>query len=83
MEIKWLINKGGSLFRFQQSAWEKIAAQNNAIRTNYIKGKIDNTQQVTQQVFWLCAVRDETINHIMIECSKLPQITQSRPDNQT
>ena len=40
-----------------------IAAQDNAIRTNHIKARIDKTQQN----------RDETINHIISECSKLAQ----------
>ena len=38
-----------------------IAAQNNAIRTDYIKAKRYNTQN---SKFRLCGVRDETVNHI-------------------
>ncbi len=46
-----------------------IAAQNNARRTNHIKARIDKTQQNSK---WrLCGDRDETINHIISECSKL------------
>ena len=48
-----------------------IAAQNNAIRTNYIKAKIDNTQQNNKCK--LRGERDETVNHIIIDCSKLVQ----------
>ena len=48
-----------------------IAAQDNAIRTNHIKARIDKTQQSSK--FRLCGDRDETINHIISECSKLPQ----------
>ena len=48
-----------------------IAAQNNAIRTNYIKARIDNTQQNSR--CRLCGHRDETINHIIREYSKLAQ----------
>ena len=48
-----------------------IAAQDNAIRTNHIKARIDKTQQNSK--CWLCGDRDETINHIMSECSKLAQ----------
>ena len=48
-----------------------IAAQNNAIRTNHIKTRIDKTQQNTE--CRLCCDRDETINHIISECSKLAQ----------
>ena len=40
-----------------------IAAQNNAIRTNYIKAKIDNAQQISK--CRLCGDRDETINYII------------------
>ena len=48
-----------------------IAAQNNAIRTSHIKERIDKTQQ--NNLCWLCGDRDETINHIINECSKLAQ----------
>ena len=48
-----------------------IAAQNNGIRTNHIKTRIDKTQQNTK--CRLCGGRDETINHIIIKCSKLAQ----------
>ena len=46
-----------------------MAAQNNDIRTNHIKTKIDNTQQNSK--CRLCGGRDETINHIISECNKL------------
>ena len=48
-----------------------IAAQDNAIRTNHIKARIDKMQQNSKCS--LCSDRDETINHIMSECSKLAQ----------
>ena len=48
-----------------------IAAQNNAIRTNHIKARIDKTQQKSKSR--LCGERDKTINHIIRECSKLAQ----------
>ena len=48
-----------------------IAAQNNAIRTNQIKVRIDKTQQNSKCK--LCGDRDETINHIISKCSKLAQ----------
>ena len=48
-----------------------IAAQDSAIRTNHIKARIDNTQQNSK--CRLCGDRDETINHIISECSKLAQ----------
>ena len=45
-----------------------LAAQN---RTNHIKARIDKTQQNSK--CRLCGERDETINHIISECSKLAQ----------
>ena len=47
------------------------AAQNNAIRTNHIKARIDKTQQNSK--CRLSGDREETINHIISECSKLAQ----------
>ena len=48
-----------------------IATRGNAIRTNHIKARIDKTQQNSK--CRLCGDRDETINHIISECSKLAQ----------
>ena len=48
-----------------------IAAQDSALRTNHIKARIDQTQQNSK--CRLCDDRDETINHIISECSKLAQ----------
>ena len=48
-----------------------IAAQNNAVITNHIKARIDKTQQNSK--YRLCGERDETINDIINECSKLVQ----------
>ena len=48
-----------------------IAAQNSAIRTNRMKARIDKTQWNSK--CRLCNDRDETINHIISECSKLAQ----------
>ena len=48
-----------------------MAARDNVIRTNHIKTRIDKTQQNSR--CWLCGDRDETINHIISECSKLAQ----------
>ena len=44
-----------------------IEAQNNAIRTNYIKVKIDSTQKNSK----LCRQKDEMFNHIMSRSDKL------------
>ena len=48
-----------------------IAAQDNAARTNHIKASIDKTQQNSK--CRLCGDWDETISHIISECSKLTQ----------
>ena len=45
------------------------AAQNNVIRTNHIKKRIDKTQLNSK--CRLCSDRDETINHIIKECITL------------
>ena len=44
---------------------------NNAIKTNHIKASIDKTEQNSR--CRLCGDRDETISHIINECSKLAQ----------
>ena len=46
-----------------------IAAQNKAIRNTHIKTRIHKTHQNSK--CRLCSDRDETINHIISECSKL------------
>ena len=54
-----------------------MAAQNNALKTNQIKARIDKTQQNSK--CWLCVyyhianIWDETINHIISESSKFAQ----------
>ena len=48
-----------------------MAAQNNTIRTYHINARIDKTQQNSK--CRLCDDRDETINHLISECSKLAQ----------
>ena len=48
-----------------------LAAQEQAIRTNQIKAKIDKTQEDS-----LCRMykqADETVNHLLSECSKMAQ----------
>ena len=48
-----------------------FAAQEQVIRTNVIKGKIDKSQKQKKCRMWSRA--DETINHIVSECPKLAQ----------
>ena len=65
----WTWVRKGNLKRVTESL--RIKAQDNAIRTNHIKARIDKTPQNCKDR--LCGDRDETINHIISECSKLPQ----------
>ena len=65
----WTWRRKGNLKRETESLL--IAAQDNVIRTNHIKARIDKTQQNSK--CRLCGDRDETINHIISECSKLAQ----------
>ena len=53
-----------------------MAAQNSAIGTNHIKARIDKTLQNSK--CRLCGERDETINHIISECSKSAQEYKAR-----
>ena len=48
-----------------------MVAQNRAITTNHMKARIDKTEK--NRKCKLCGDRDETINHIIRECSKLAQ----------
>ena len=48
-----------------------MAVKNSVIRTNHIEARIDKTQQNSK--CRLCCDRDETINHIISEWSKLAQ----------
>ena len=64
----WTWQRKGNFKRETESLL--IAAEDNAIRTNHTKARIDKTQQNSK--CRLCGDRDETINHIS-ECSKLAQ----------
>ena len=63
----WTWQRKGNLKRETESLL--IEAQDNAIRTNHIKGRIDKTQSNSK--CRLYGHRDETINHIISECRKL------------
>ena len=47
------------------------AAQEQALRTNYTKNKIDNTSE--KPLCRMCGERGETVQHIICECKKLAQ----------
>ena len=68
-EKTWTRQRKGNLKRETKSLLK--AAQNNAIRTHDIKAKINKTQQNSK--CRLCSYRDETINFIINECTKLAQ----------
>ena len=65
----WTCLRKGNFKR--ETEYLLMAAQNSAIRSNHIKARIDKTQQNSK--CRLCSDRDETINHIISECSKLAQ----------
>ena len=67
--ITWTWLRKGNFKRETESLL--IVVQNNAIRTNHIKARIDKTQQNSK--CRLCGDRDETTNHIISESSKLAQ----------
>ena len=48
-----------------------VATQNQSIRTNLIKAKIDKSQKDT--LCRLCKKADESIDHVVSGCSKLAQ----------
>ena len=56
----WTCLRKGNFKRETESLL--IAAQNNTVRTNHIKARIDKTQQK--------ADKGETIDHIISECNK-------------
>ena len=68
-EKTWTWLRKGNLKRETESLL--IAAQDNAIRTNHMKARIDKTQQNSK--CRLCGDRDKTINHIISDCRKLAQ----------
>ena len=63
----WTWLRKGNLKRETESLL--IATPNDAIRTNHMKARIGKTQQNCKCK--LCSDRDETIYHIISECSKL------------
>ena len=67
-EKTWTWLRNGNFKRETESL--QIAAQNDAIRNNYLKVKIVNTQQNSK--CRLCGDRDETFNHIISVRRKLP-----------
>ena len=65
-EMTWVWLRNGNLKRETESLF--IATENNAIRTNYVKAKIDNLQKNSK--CRSCGDWDETFDNIIIEYSK-------------
>ena len=53
-----------------------MAAQEQAIRANLIKAKIDKTKQESK--CRMCGQADESVNHILSECSNMAQTEYKR-----
>ena len=59
-----------SEWRFERETERlKVAAQNQGIRTNLVKAKIDKSQK--DMLCRLCKKADESLNHVVSGCSKL------------
>ena len=71
----WLQN--GDLKRETESFI--VAAQNQGIRPNLVKGRIDKSQG--KSLIRVCRIVDESINHIVSGCSKLAQNEYKRRHN--
>ena len=66
---QWLWLTNGILKRETESFI--MAAQEQALRTNLVKAKIDKSQEDSR--CRLCSKADESINHLLSECSKMTQ----------
>ena len=66
---QWLWQQEGSLKRETETLI--MAAQEQAVRTNLVKAKIDKTQE--DSTCRMCGKAEESINHLLSECSKMAQ----------
>ena len=69
MRLGWVWLQNGDLKRETESLI--VAAQNQSIRTNLVKAKIDKNQKDT--LCRLCKKADESIDHVVSGCNKLAQ----------
>ena len=70
LKKEWAILDLVSEWRFERETERlKVAAQNQGIRTNLVKAKIDKSQKDT--LCRLCKKADESLNHVVSGCSKL------------
>ena len=65
----WAWLQDGDLKRETESL--TVAAQNQSIRTNLVKAKIDKSQR--DSLCRVCRKVDESVDHIVSDCSKLAQ----------
>ena len=68
-EQSWVWLQNGDLKRETETL--TVATQNQSIRTNLVKAKIDESQKGT--LCRLCKKADESIDHVVSGCSKLVQ----------
>ena len=65
----WL--KNGYLLKETEGGWTILAAQDQALRTNWIKSNVDEGNVSSE--CRICRERKETITRIVSECQKLAQ----------
>ena len=68
-ELTWSWLKNGELKK--ETEGTILAAQEQALRTNAIKAKIDHT--ITDSKCRLCKEKEETVDHLISGCSKIAQ----------
>ena len=68
-EKSWVWLQNGTFKRDTESLI--VAAQNQSIRTNLVKAKIEKNQK--DMLCSLCKTADESIDHVVSGCSKLAQ----------
>ena len=68
-DMSWAWLRNGTLKRETESLI--TAAQDQCIRTNYIKARIDKTLE--NSLCRMCGQKEETVMHIICECTKLAQ----------
>ena len=68
-EKSWVWLQNGDFKRDTESLI--VAAQNQSIRTNLVKAKIEKNQK--DMLCSLCKTADESIDHVVSGCSKLAQ----------
>ena len=66
---RWLWLSGTGIKRETESLI--MAAQEQAIRANVIKVRIERIQEQSERR--MCGIADETINHLLSECGKTAQ----------